>query len=232
MTEDSWGLGKVVWAKTNMKDPNDLRWSSLAQHSIDTALVAGKVWNEFLPDAVKNRIIEGFNGNGNVAKRTVMFLCGCHDVGKATPAFEKQAYGPTGEARLNDLESHGMVIPQDVKPSELRHEISGYWALSDYFQELGLTQAQASRLATPVGGHHGKFHVKEKFYENKRLQLRVCFEGSSDKWQKARKDVIQTVASETLDDTVIETLKEVSIDLDVQSLIAGIITVSDWIASD
>ena len=49
-----WGLGKVVWAKTNMKDPNDLRWSSLAQHSIDTALVAGKVWNEFLPDAVKN----------------------------------------------------------------------------------------------------------------------------------------------------------------------------------
>ena len=49
-----WGLGKVVWAKTNMKDPDDLRWSSLAQHSIDTALVAGKVWNEFLPDAVKN----------------------------------------------------------------------------------------------------------------------------------------------------------------------------------
>ena len=227
-----WGLGKVVWAKTNMKDPNDLRWSSLAQHSIDTALVAGKVWDKFLPDTVKNRISEGFNGDKDVARRTVMFLAGCHDVGKATPAFEKQAYGATGEARLNDLESHGMVIPQDVKPSELRHEISGYWALSDYFQELGLTQAQASRLATPVGGHHGKFHAKEKFYENKRLQLRVCFEGSSDKWQKARKDVIQTVASETLDDTVIETLKEVSIDLDVQSLIAGIITVSDWIASD
>ena len=25
-----WGLGKVVWAKTNMKDPDDLRWSSPA----------------------------------------------------------------------------------------------------------------------------------------------------------------------------------------------------------
>ena len=48
-----WGLGKVVWAKTNMRDANDLRWSSLAQNSIDTALVAGKVWDKFLPEAVK-----------------------------------------------------------------------------------------------------------------------------------------------------------------------------------
>lgn len=151
-----WGLGKVVWAKTNMKDPDDLRWSSLAQHSIDTALVAGKVWNEFLPDAVKNRISEGFNGDKDVARRTVMFLAGCHDVGKATPAFEKQAYGATGEARFEDLERHGMII-RSFGGDRLRHEISGYWAMVEWMTVQGVSKDQAEKLSIPIGGHHGTF---------------------------------------------------------------------------
>lgn len=227
-----WGLGKVVWAKTNMKNPDDLRWSSLAQHSIDTALVSGKVWDEFLPDAVKNRISEGFNGDKDVARRTVMFLSGCHDVGKATPAFERQAYGATGEARLEDLERHGMVIPQDVKPSELRHEVSGYWALIDYFMKLGLSDAQASRLAAPVGGHHGKFHDKTVYFDSNRRRLRACFEGDSDQWKTAREEVIRSVASVTLDERTVDVLGSILLDMDTQALIAGIITVSDWMASD
>ena len=227
-----WGLGKVVWAKTNMKDPDDLRWSSLAQHSIDTALVAGKVWDEFLPDAVKNRIVEGFNGNENVAKRTVMFLCGCHDVGKATPAFEKQAYGATGEARLSELESHGMMIPQDVKPSELRHEISGYWALTNWLVSHGVPSDVSKQLATPVGGHHGKFHDKTKYYENSKMELRKCFEGDSNQWKIARSNVIDAVSRAVLDNKTLQAWATSDVDLNVQSLVSGIITVSDWMSSD
>ena len=233
MTEDSWGLGKVVWAKTNMRDANDLRWSSLAQHSIDTALVAGKVWNEFLPDAVKNRIIEGFNGNENVAKRTVMFLAGCHDAGKATPAFERQAYGASGEARLKELETHGMTIPQSVvKSSNLRHEISGYWALFEWFKKNSVPDLQAKQLATPVGGHHGVFHEEAVYGKTNKAKLNIYYNGNSPEWDQARQEVINAVASKILNEDTINVWRTSEITLPIQALIAGIITMSDWISSD
>lgn len=235
-----WGLGKVVWAKTNMKDPDDLRWSSLAQHSIDTALVAGKVWDEFLPDAVKNRISEGFNGDKDVARRTVMFLSGCHDVGKATPAFERQVYGATGDARLEDLERHGMVIPQSLGDGKLRHEISGYWAMVEWMTSQGVSKNLAEQLSIPIGGHHGTFwgdHVSigsayslySDRHKNGKL-IKVCYGG--DAWDMARKNVISAVSKAILDRKDVSAWRHCSVDLDVQTLIAGIITMADWMSSD
>ena len=234
-----WGLGKVVWAKTNMKDPNDLRWSSLAQHSIDTALVAGKVWDEFLPDAVKNRISEGFNGDKDVARRTVMFLAGCHDVGKATPAFEKQAYGATGEARFEDLERHGMII-RSFGGDRLRHEISGYWAMVEWMTVQGVSKDQAEKLSIPIGGHHGTFWGDRmsigsaySLYSDRHKNsksIKACYGGGA--WAAARNNVISAVSKAILNRKDILVWGSCSVDLDVQTLIAGVITMADWMSSD
>lgn len=228
-----WGLGKVVWAKTNMRDANDLRWSSLAQHSIDTALVAGKVWDKFLPEAVKTQIINGFDNNEDTAKQTVMFLAGCHDAGKATPAFERQAYGAAGEARLKELETHGMTIPQSVvKSSNLRHEISGYWALFEWFKKNNIPDLQAKQLATPVGGHHGVFHEEAVYGKTNKAKLNIYYNGNSPEWDQARQEVINAVASKILNEDTINVWRTSEITLPIQALIAGIITMSDWISSD
>ena len=45
---------KSIWAKSVFHgDPNDHRYLLLWQHLQDCAAVARRVWNDFLPDAVK-----------------------------------------------------------------------------------------------------------------------------------------------------------------------------------
>ncbi len=50
------GLSKQtlsVWAKTNLADPSDPSYLQLWQHLEDTAATASHVWDDFLPDHVK-----------------------------------------------------------------------------------------------------------------------------------------------------------------------------------
>lgn len=235
---DNWGLGRVVWAKTNMSDTNAIEWSSLAQHSIDTAMVALKVWGEMLPESVTRRIVDGFNGNEDTAKRTISFLAGCHDVGKSTPVFEQQAYGLIGDKLLNSLEGHGLHIPSGIgRPSSLRHEISSYWALLEWMESQGVPKMIAERLAITVGGHHGVFYGVTKdiwandVYGEQNKEANAMAYGDGQ-WSNARKSIINAIAEQTIDSSIIESWSNTPIDLDVQTLISGIITVSDWVASD
>lgn len=221
----------VVWAKTNMRDPSDLRWLALPQHAADTMLTAGKIWDEFLAEHVKTLLAEAFEGE-DAARRVTSFIAGCHDVGKATPAFEKQARGETGERRLNALEAAGLTIPDTVvKPSELRHEISGYWAMMEWLQTtLGLSSDDASRLAIVIGGHHGVFH-DEKTYGSTNKAAKADYYGAGP-WAAARRSLIDAVDGCVDASSVLAHLDFSKVTQYVQSLMSGIITMADWIASD
>ena len=229
---EQWGLGSVIWAKTNMANPEDLRWENLPQHSLDTMILSSKVWDEFLPESVKRTITDSF-GSAGVARRVIMFLAGCHDVGKATPAFERQAFGATGDVRLNVLEEHGLTIPRTViNSSELRHEISGYWTLTKWLEENGVPKCTASQLAIPVGGHHGVFHSQQVYGVVNMSEKRDCFQGETGLWEQSRISVVNEIARRTSLYDDLDALSGIRIPLPIQTLIAGIITVSDWMASD
>ena len=220
----------AVWAKTNMRDPSDLRWLALPQHAADTMLTAGKIWDEFLAEHVKTLLADAFGGE-DAARRVTSFIAGCHDVGKATPAFEKQARGETGERRLNALEAAGMLIPDTVvKPSELRHEISGYWAMMEWLQAKGLSSEDASRLAIVIGGHHGVFH-DEKTYGSTNKAAKADYYGSGP-WAVARRSLIDAVDGCVDASSVLAQLDYPKVTQYVQSLMSGIVTMADWIASD
>lgn len=220
----------AVWAKTNMRDPSDLKWLALPQHAADTMLTAGKIWDEFLAVHVKTLLSEAFNGE-DPARRVTLFLAGCHDVGKATPAFEKQARGETGERRLSALETAGLIIPDTVvKPSELRHEISGYWSMMEWLHSKGLSNSDASRLAIVIGGHHGVFH-DEKTYGNTNKAAKTDYYGSG-LWAIARQTLIDAVDGCVDANSVFTEIDYSKVTQYIQSLLSGIITMSDWIASD
>lgn len=220
----------AVWAKTNMRDPSDLRWLALPQHAADTMLTAGKIWDEFLAGHVRVLLADALGGEDN-ARRIVMFLAGCHDVGKATPAFEKQARGETGERRLKALEAVGLTIPDTVvKSSELRHEISGYWAMMEWLQEKRLSIEDASRLAIVIGGHHGVFH-DEKTYGSTNKAAKTDYYGS-DPWTVVRRSLIDAVDGCVDASSVLARLDCSKVTQYVQSLMSGIVTMADWIASD
>lgn len=218
----------AVWAKTDMRDPSDLRWLALPQHAADTMLVAGKIWDEFLAVHVKTLLAEAFGGEDD-ARRVTMFLAGCHDVGKATPAFEKQARGETGERRLAELEAVGLTIDPETVSSSLRHETAGFNAIRDWLVDrAGVDRRTASRMAIAVGGHHGIYHPNDVYNKNPNALRR---EYGDDSWGTIRHALLDRVDSCLKASQAIARVKWPELSQPLQSVLTGVIVMADWIAS-
>ncbi|MFJ2568663.1 HD domain-containing protein, partial [Streptomyces sp. NPDC087568] len=88
-----------VWAK-HERDSDG--WLPLWRHMEDSAAVAGRLWDEWLPLSVR-RLIAGALPGGEVdARRLMVWLAGVHDIGKATPAFACQV-----EQLAQGMRGHG-----------------------------------------------------------------------------------------------------------------------------
>lgn len=218
----------AVWAKTNMRDPSDLRWLALPQHAADTMLVAGKIWDEFLAAHVKTLLAEALGGE-NDARRVTMFLAGCHDVGKATPAFEKQARGETGERRLKALEAVGLTIDPETVSSSLRHETAGFKAMNDWIVEhTGIDKLTAARMSIVIGGHHGVYHLNTTYTESVSKKRR---EYGDDHWEVMRTTLINHVCDCMEVQQALRDLDWSKLVQPLQSVLTGLIVIADWIAS-
>jgi CRISPR-associated endonuclease/helicase Cas3 len=217
-------LAVNIWAKTDMHDFQSMKWASLTQHLIDTALVSGYVYDCFLSNHVKTTLDTALNGHARVI---LAFLAGVHDVGKCTPAFEKQAKYRSDLMR--NLEDNGFIIPNIGKSSELRHEISGFYALKAWLSDHHVDQELADRLSIIVGGHHGVFHEVEKYSEHTKARKAEYY--GSGLWNDVRTDVIEVMSARTGFNAVMADLDAPSITQPIQSILTGTVVVSDWIAS-
>jgi hypothetical protein len=71
----------VLWGKSDAGGSVNL----LLQHLLDTAAVAELLWDRFLAPTIKNKIDGCCGGRG---RSLFALVCGVHDVGKASPAFQ------------------------------------------------------------------------------------------------------------------------------------------------
>src|SRR6266542_3559190 len=78
---DDQALFGVLWGKSNASGKVNL----LLQHLLDTAAVAECLWDWYLAPAVRARVDACCGGRGRLL---LALLCGLHDVGKASPAFQ------------------------------------------------------------------------------------------------------------------------------------------------
>jgi len=83
---------KSLWAK-KQENAGCYQWLPLSQHLIDTMLVAGLLWEHWLNPGQRQFITQSLRlqtqDGADIAKRVVMLLGAVHDIGKATPAFQK-----------------------------------------------------------------------------------------------------------------------------------------------
>jgi CRISPR-associated endonuclease/helicase Cas3 len=218
---------RALWAKTGSGEERNL-WSPLYVHLGDSALIARKLWDEWLPDSIKQYISDFLNGDDAAAETLVAWLAGVHDIGKATPGFQ---YKVPERAEL--VEETGLPVPQ----GHMMNHPPSHAYMGEVIVESWLDNrewAYAWTYGCVVGAHHGappssedvlrKIDEKSKNFPN---------EGLGDQgWHAVQLELLDFVFKLTGMAEYEGCFQAQSIPQPVQVLVSALVIMSDWIASN
>ncbi len=202
-----------LWAKTNRDGTNqsraDCRYQPLLYHMLDVAAVAGLVWDHCLGLQLRKRIECSL---GTDARTQIVFLSGAHDLGKASPGFQK---------KVPELSQHSGLQFSDND----QNRPHGFISALVLKEVLGSCPASAV-LGQIAGGHHGVFP--------RSAELRMGRDTlGNNSWKTARQELLQEFANTLGFDLsqAAQSRGEIT-DPAVVPMLAGFISVVDWIGSN
>lgn len=152
----------------------------LAYHLIDSAAVAGLLWEQALTPGARQQFCRWLQLPEVECGRFLAFWTCLHDLGKATPAFQNK-HAPTQDK----LVKAGFDFPPLSKGDTRHHSLLSQWILKDLKDDLGVQPwGILHQFRFAIGGHHGCFHVEED-------EQRVNSLGNlgGEKWTAARRDL-------------------------------------------
>ncbi len=197
-------ISDYLWAKTSRVD--DTAWHPLMLHLLDVAAVAGFVWEHNLADGLRKRP-ESIS-TANDIKSLIMFLAGAHDIGKASPGFQKEV--------LQIAECSGFVYSENDR--NCPHGQVTAVALRKFLPPAFSLLGQIS------GGHHGVFP--------RALQLQLGRDSlGNQQWQEARIETLNKLAEIVGLNFRQQPTPDIN-DPMVVPVLAGFISVVDWIGSN
>jgi len=228
------------WAKTSHDKDKPNAFHPLICHLIDVAAVTLLMWHKVLPTATKRRIAEAFGLEKNLdaenefaeTGKIVAFIAGLHDLGKCSPPFALRKTTQNLNQIYNDtsfsLERHqkictGGKIP---KPLDAPHGFVTAAELPEILQQenFGASESFSKKVAELIGGHHGVF-AKDLD------EIRINDEKVGGKaWRNARKDL--TLALANVLKIPLPLPKNAALDNAETMLLAGLVSVADWIGSN
>jgi CRISPR-associated endonuclease/helicase Cas3 len=209
------GAVGVLWGKSNAGGSVNL----LVQHLLDTAAVGELIWDRYLAPVVRSRVDACCDGRG----RTLFSLvCGLHDVGKASPAF--QAKDPGLGARVRDAGLDWTMTVQQQR--SWHHTLAGAVVVQRVLRAAGWGPAAVRWVWPLVAGHHG---VVPNAYEL-RPAGRDRMQGVGA-WVTAQDEIVGLVGTALGVD--LSRLEPRQIPRRAEQLaLLGAVIVADWVASD
>lgn len=223
---------RSVWGKSSREAP---AWLPLWQHLDDTAAVAARIWDDWLPANVKALISAELRGGLDDGRSLLVWLAGLHDIGKVSPAFAIQLERPRS-ARLQHPLTQSMVTEGfdfgDLsyvwsKRSSYRHELASYRSLSDWLTTYGWSHGSVLSLALIVGGHHGRPPTSAQALASNREPELL----GTGLWSKVRLEYLERSLSSCNVTDRIESWSAVRLPVVAQTLLTAAVIVADWIAS-
>jgi CRISPR-associated endonuclease/helicase Cas3 len=223
------------WAKTGkaeLREDGQPNYHPVICHLADTAAVSREIVKNRLSPIALRTLEKGLGLSGESLVRCCSFLAGCHDLGKVSPAFQFQV-SKVGKALVGDRFYDLWTKLPDVKTP---HGVVTAKTMPQFLCDVGLgshlTKRQAHqlarRLAVIVGGHHG-FFPSQADIDN--LNEKLCGADETSDWYHRR--FSQTIF-EQLQGFVGLTAADLPRHCDnaAAMILAGLTTVSDWIASN
>lgn len=208
----------MLWAKADRTDPS-LYHPALC-HLLDTAAVARTLWDECLSHGVRNRVTDLLGlPDAASAGRAISFLCGLHDIGKISPAFQSKI-----PVLANHLATCGFAF---CARATAPHGLVGTKVLGDLFcEKYHLNGRISASLADVLGGHHGTMADGMRL---SRLDPRE-YRGSG--WNQAQAEAIDVLARVTGVADAPECVSDITLDTPAgAAFVGGMTSVADWIAS-
>lgn len=217
-----------LWGKSAERGGG--RVNLLLQHLFDTMAVGELLWNHFIAPSLRARLDRvAAAGEG---RRLYVLLCGLHDIGKASPAF--QGLQP---ALAVTVEAAGLPVRPD-RGTPWRHERAGACILRTELKASWATLSQDE--PTPldwvwpmVAGHHGIFpKTADVHIRGDERAKRRNHGGDHESWTRIQQLLLQAVILAAGWDEPAAACPVGMPSRADQLALSGFITMADWIASD
>jgi CRISPR-associated endonuclease/helicase Cas3 len=217
------------WAKTGQGEFEDgsPQYHPVICHLADTAAVAREIVRSYLSQSAIGTLEKGLGLEGESLVRFCGFIAGSHDLGKVSPAFQFQV-SEVGKALVGDnIYNLWDNLPSEIRKGKTPHGTVTAKTLPDFLIELGIEKKLSKRLAKIVGGHHGFFPSNQDIQDLDNSVPAGTKEGSP--WRRFSHEIflqLRDFSALTTSDLPTQCNNAAAM------LIAGLTTVSDWIASN
>lgn len=229
-------INNALWAKKEEKD-RLFYWLPLYAHLEDTGRIMGLLWEHWLSDGQKKIVADDLD----TGKSTAVFIGAVHDIGKATPAFQlkkgfanskdldNELVGKLVMSGFTGIDQPGLLASPEKTPHGLAGEII-LTLLNDRFKK-------ENDIGSIVGGHHGRpIDDKSKIskdmvsgYAKNLFQSEKKDDDIYKKWVKVQNKILDNA----LKLSGFNKCEDIPIlSQPAQVLLLGLLTMSDWIASN
>lgn len=223
-----------LWAKTSRAptEPPTYRWHPLAAHLVDAALVAQQLWAGWLSPSTKRWLGEPLGGEDH-ARALFALLAGCHDLGKATPAFQIQV-----DWLHPQLRDAGLAVDKPLpQRSKAPHALASAATVQPLLAARGWSEPAIRGVAAILGGHHGWFPPLG--YEREPIKRPELYGlagrplgGAGDPWSAARERLFDLVVEVAGAQQVLGLAGTTELGSARRLALAGFVILADWIASN
>ncbi|MFI2209614.1 CRISPR-associated endonuclease Cas3'' [Streptomyces sp. NPDC020141] len=206
----------VLWGKSAAR--NGGRTHLLLGHLLDTAAVAEVMWWEYLAPSLRRRLDEVSGGRG---REWFMWICGIHDCGKATPAFQS-----LDAVEAVPVVAAGLTWRRWPKSKRWRHDVAGGALLASLLREVWGREA-AGWVWPLVAGHHGAFPSAGSLSPPAE-ELR----GRGGEWREVQRGLVEVFTRAVGFEGLGVVCPVGGLRKAEQLALSGLVVMADWIASD
>jgi len=201
-----------LWAKSKKGD-SEIRYS-LIYHLLDTVAVTKALWEYTFQQDLKDFISGQLGIINDEAIVWLSYWVGLHDIGKASPAFQRKC-----TTAMNELKELDFIF---INEDNNHGEVTSLLLKKFLAEKLGLQLA--NNIAITVGGHHGVFPRAEQINS---IGLDT---GKGAKWKESQRQIFDIITKISNIDSVHSPNKMPSPSFFM--ILAGLTSVADWIASN